>query len=263
MATAYRSHNSTAWGGGHTNTTTTAPTGITNDDNLVLMHAIGAAGARPTPTMPTGFTVLTGYPITITDGGFLVDIRLAHKVAASESGDYTTTHSSASSSQIVVCSSGGSASTPTATTNNGTGTTSTATGQTTGANDAFVLYFGFDYDGNTALTTVPAGTTPTFTERVDTNNQYCATGTWASSGATGNKTQTNGNGGAAPWWAGLVVIEVAGAAAGQPITKRVGGVTFAGSRAPGSGVKYWRACPPAGWRDDGGVLAPTPHQFAE
>jgi hypothetical protein len=84
-----------------------------------------------------------------------------------------------------------------------------------------VAFIGINWDDYTnASLTAPTGTTPTFTERLDSSTTiiYVATGELAAAGATGNKTHTNSNtSGSSPWLTFMVAVESPG-----------GGVTLAG-----------------------------------
>ena len=139
---AFRSMSSIGYGS-RTNTVVTAPSGIVNGDILILAVLIAGPSpeTRPTPTMPSGFTVIQG-PAEVTDASdFGVKRVLAWKLASSESGSYTVTHAAASSQAVMVCISGASSSTPVSSDNSGTGTTTTALGVTTPSNNSLVLFF--------------------------------------------------------------------------------------------------------------------------
>lgn len=213
MAAAYRSHTTLTYAS-RTNSTITAPSGIQNDDILVIIFQIAASGTPPTPTTPTGFSVATGFPVSITDtGNFRMDTRIYWKVASSESGNYTVTHSSASSDAVMLAASGGNTSTPlnpNPTTNNGTGTSSSAPGLTTVENDSLIIHWSISWALGGGMSP-PTGSTPTFTERVDSSSlvTYMSTGVLATAGATGNKSQTVNGDGTTPWRAGLIAINAA------------------------------------------------------
>jgi hypothetical protein len=220
---AYRSHSVTTYAS-RTNTTVTAPSGIADGDVLLLyLFIYYGTGSAPSVTLPTGFAALTSYPATLTVGSENARVYLASKDASGESGNYTITHPTHSTQALIVAVSGGASGAPTSSTNTGTGTTATATGVTTAAANAFVGYFAANWDGFGAAG-APAGTTPTFAERVDSTAIYLATGTWASSGATGNKTQSVSTGNA--WHAGLAAVEAAGGGGATP--KNVFGKVFSG-----------------------------------
>lgn len=86
---------STVSGGTRTNTTITAPSGITNGDLLVI--AIDCGGGA-TVTAPSGFSTVTGSPVSYNwapSDSYTVRVYTFYKVASGESGNYTCTHSSA------------------------------------------------------------------------------------------------------------------------------------------------------------------------
>lgn len=211
MAAAYRSHSATTYAT-RTNTTITAPAGIQDGDVLLLAFLVGG-GSPPTPTLPSGFTLLSGYPSTVTDAGFSVTLRVAYKVASSESGDYTVSHSSAPSQGLMIAVSGASG-TVQGTVATGIGQTSTATGLTTGADDSFVAFLAHNWELYGAASP-PTGSTPTFTERLDSSSSlmYYADGVLATAAATGNKSHTNLNiYTSEPWQAALVEVRAAAGA---------------------------------------------------
>jgi hypothetical protein len=122
----------------------------------------------------------------------LSDFRIQR--AASESGSYTFTHISRNTQGAMAAYSGCLASgTPfSAATSNNTGsgpnaTTSTGLGITTTVANSWLLYIAHDYEGTGALSP-PSGMTERFDSLVYTADQVIA-----SAGATGTRTQTNGN----------------------------------------------------------------------
>lgn len=196
-----------------TNTTITKPTGTADGDYVILgiiTGASGGAGGAPDPTPPAGFTLLAG-PTLGWDGSFAVELRLYGKIASSEGASWDMTHATASSQGFAVTYNGVDPTTPVdvaGTDNEGTGSTTTATGVTTASNGAMVVYAAHNWGSGTALT-APTGTTPTFTERIDTLLVYVADGLMTTAGATGSKTQSNGNGGGDGWGAILVALRPA------------------------------------------------------
>lgn len=206
----FRSISSTTYAS-RTNTTITAPTGIQNGDILILAFVMGNA-SPPTATLPSGFTSLSG-PTTVTRDSFSVSRHLAWKLASSESGDYTVTHSATASQGVIICVSGAANTTPVFSSNEaegyagGSGSTTTATGITTPSNNSLVAFIAHNWQlyGSASA---PAGSTPTFTERLDagTSIMYAATGVLATAGATGDKTHGNGNGVEDPWGVFLVSV---------------------------------------------------------
>jgi len=175
---------------------------------LILFHVVESA-SPPAQTLPAGFTRFTGSPWSITLGADTAKMEVAWKLASSESGDYTVTHASALAEGVVIAISGGdTGTTPQITRNNGTGTTSTATGLTPVANDSLIVFVDNVWQFMGALSP-PTGTTPTFTEQFDAGTSviYVATGVLATAGATGNKAHTNSNVAGDPWQAFLVSVE--------------------------------------------------------
>lgn len=213
MGAAYRSSNYVAYGT-RTNATVTAPAGVQNGDVILLFFLIGA-GTPPTPTPPSGFTALSGFPVTVSSGGFSVKNYCWYKVANGEPGSYTVSHSSASSEAYVVAvSGGGTGSAPAATTNSGTKTTTTALSITTAAANAFVMFASQDWGDTANALSPPSGSTPTFTTRLNENGTgilFVADGVLAAAGATGNKSITNNsaNSTASPWTGYLIKVESA------------------------------------------------------
>lgn len=194
MSVAHRSSSSVNYAT-RTNTVITAPTGIVNNDSLLIIFEIGASGVSPpVPTPPSGFSVVTGFPVSRSDNNpFTVSTYAWTKLAASESGDYTVTHASASSNAYMVAAFGQDLVTPLSpnpTVTVGSGASATATGVTTTRNGCLIVYFcsKWDFPGITP----PGGTTPTFTTRLDgsTTLLFVSDGVLSPQGATGNKTAT-------------------------------------------------------------------------
>jgi hypothetical protein len=216
MAQAFRSNNVTTYAS-RTNTTITAPAGIQNGDILIIFFLVGLA-IPPLPTPPAGFTLLMGPiieqvspPTGIETNPFSVHHYCWIKTASGESGNYTVTHAVSNSQGYMVAVSGVGTQQAFITSRTGFGTTTTATGLTTQENNTFILFISSDF-GNTANSlSVPAGTTPTFTQRVNpstTSGLLCVgTGVLATAGATGNKSITNNSNGTAPGepWSGYLL----------------------------------------------------------
>lgn len=202
MAAAFRSITSLS-GATRTNSTLTAPSGLSNDDILVLILYMEN---NITPTPPTGFAQWSQA------NNSTIDTWIWWKRASGESGSYTTTHASAWTEGALLAVSGattsGTPEDPAPSANTGNSTTITATGITTTLNDDLIIFVGASF--TTGSYTPPTGTTPTFTERYDgAGDLNVDTGGWASHGATGNKTQTSsGN----EWTGQLVSVKVASAA---------------------------------------------------
>ncbi len=194
---AVRSFSATTYAS-RTNTTITAPSGITDGDLLVAVHLVGLATA-PTVTAPAGWTRATGFP-RMYDNGFQVSCAVYYKTAASEAGNYTWTHSAASSDGFIYCISNPSTATPQVSRLAGTGTTSTAPTLLTTTNNAVVIFADINFNAY-GSSSPPAGTTPTFTERRDSASGliYAADGILSTAGWTGDKTHGNNNGASDPW----------------------------------------------------------------
>lgn len=225
MAVAYVS-STTLVGGTRTNSTLTAPSSITNGNLLLLCLSTGVAGGV-TPTPPSGFAAITGSPleIMVLPDTWRTRLNVWWKIAASESGSYATSHASAYSEGIIVNWSGNHTTTPinpTPSTNNGTGSTTTALGITTATDNSGVVFASVAWDGQGGA--APTGSTPTFTERWDGGSAgalYVATGVLATAAATGNKTNTNNNLTANTWGAFLIgIAEASGVVTGRPLTRR-------------------------------------------
>ena len=187
-----------------TNTTVTAPSGITDGDLLLLFAITAADPAAPAVTPPAGFTLWEGtWPQPITDGFFVIATSLYYKYASSESGNYTFTHANCSSQGAMFRISTPHPTEPIEdfTVNIGEDATTTWLGLTTTQNNTLILLFETDWSDNTNNTTPPTGSTPTFTEHIDVTTIYAASGVLATAGATGNKTHTNNNRGdiTSPW----------------------------------------------------------------
>ena len=188
---------------------------ITNGDLLLLLFMGGAATEAPDPTAPTGFTICPGsWPIDVTQGTFNMEYRAYYKLASSESGDYTVTHATASSQGAILRFSGTAQTnpinpTPTINfqTDPGSVENSTAPGLTTLVDGCMIVWNGFSWGDTTTDLTPPAGTTPTFTERLDTTLMYVATGIMTTAGATGDKSMANNSNTGNPWGASLISIE--------------------------------------------------------
>ncbi len=218
MAAGVRSVSQTTYAS-RSNTTLTAPTGIANNDVLLILFIIGA-GSPPTPTPPTGFSALTGFPTSVTDGSFIVKSYAWYKIANGESGNYVITHTAASSQAFMYAITGGDTTTPVnpnATIATGTGATSTATGLTTAVDGSLVIFFEHDWGDAANSLSGPSGTTPTFTKRTTNNNLiYVADGVLSTAGTTGSKSILNNNIQPSPWMASLIAIAAStGGASGK------------------------------------------------
>jgi len=211
-----------------TNTTITAPSGIEDDDVLYLFHLLGSA-SPPTPTPPAGFVVADTpvgetYPIDASDGSFILSLRVWRKTASGESGDYTVTHSAASSQGVIVRVTGADTGNPSdplpsfvLSDGSPSAADTTVPSITTEVDGALILLFNWDWADTTNNLTPPTGTTPTFTERLDTTLCYVATGILATAGATGSKTMANNASSTSPFGGMMFAIVPAAAVEMQQI----------------------------------------------
>lgn len=204
---------------GRTNTTVAKPSGLADGEWLLFWHVLGGT-PPPTPTAPAGFTLLSGFPVASTVGGFTINGRVWAKYIASAAAevatDYTVTHSADSSQGVMVRVSGRDPSSPfspSPTINSGTGLTTTWTGLTTVDDGTDIILFEFDFGDTTADTVVPTGSTPTFTEFFDSLLSFGGAGQLATAGATGDKTHANNNNiGGNGWGSAMIAMAPAGAA---------------------------------------------------
>jgi len=199
-----------------TNTTVAAHSSAATGDTVLVGIITGASGGNaPDPTPPGGLTILPGtWPITATDGGFTIEMRVYRTVYAGET-DYTFTHSSATSQAFTVTATPGDTGTPidvTPSTNQGTGTTTTATSVTTVTDRAVVVYIAHDWGDTSNSLSVPTSTGVTYTALLNAplpapgGLVYIATGMKVAAGATGNATQTSNSGVSGAWGATLVAL---------------------------------------------------------
>lgn len=207
-----------------TNTTVTAPSGIQDGDILFYAHFAASTGTgTKTVTAPTGFGAVDGgtWPLNINDGSFGASIRVWYKIASGESGNYTATHASLNTQGVMWRVSGGDSAAPKANTNSGTSGSaadSTALSLTTLNNGALVIVVGWDWADTANNLTGPSGTTPTFTERLDTTLTGVWSGNLATAGATGNKTFANNTSDGVsqnPWATTMIVVEPAAGGGGS------------------------------------------------
>lgn len=224
MPIAYEAISNTTYASRTNTTIAAAGLGTIADNDLLLLLFLGGATTEaPDPTPPTGFTICPGaWPTEATGGSFNVEYRAYYKYASGESGNYTVTHASASSQGAILRFSGAklsSAFNPTPTTRvaaDPAETDSTAPGLTTAADGTMIVWNGHSWGDTTTNLTPPTGTTPTFTERLDTLLMYVATGVLTTAGATGDKTMANNSSGNSPWVASLIAIEPAADAPAIP-----------------------------------------------
>ena len=212
--------------GSRTSTVVNAPASIVAGDLLLAFFVMGSGGGatfEPT-TLPSGFSLLTTFTELLDLGGFRTRCWMYGKTATgSEPASYTFAYGSAQSTCVTVLAiADADLSAPATTTNGGNalGTTARALSITTTVADTLILFVGTDW-GDTANNLIPpTGITPTFTENWDAALLYVASGVISGAGPTGDKTQlTNSasDAGGHPWWAGLVAVKPAVAAAG-PVT---------------------------------------------
>jgi hypothetical protein len=219
MTVAHRNTPTTftnTWPTDATSTVLSAVSGIQDGDLLVAIIWLGDDGGARTATPPAGWSTYNNSLITYDDSGYYVNIGVFYKVASSESGSYTFTHSSAVNEGYLCALTGVDTSdpiNPTATSDTGTGQTSTAPTITTPRDGSLVIFCSGHWDA--AACSPPTGSTPTFTERYDPGGSggiaYLADGPLTTAGATGAKSHTNGNSGSGPWGAGLISIQAAAA----------------------------------------------------
>jgi hypothetical protein len=119
--------------GSRTNSTFTAPAGVTDGDWLILVMGVGASSGPPAVTL-SGFSAVSGFPGNINKPDpFTVNLVVMAKLASGESGSYTFAHSAATTNGILYCVRNAHQSapfSPAPTLANGTNTTTTATGLT-------------------------------------------------------------------------------------------------------------------------------------
>lgn len=223
MAIAVGSVSNTPTLASRTNSTITAPTGITNGDLLVAVLHVGNTGAAAlTVTPPSGFTAVTNSPSTHrkANDNYNISTHVFRKVASSEAGNYTFTHTTADTEGYMYRLTGADTTTPidvnpavqnaVAPSN---GSTTTYPTLTTVTNGAFIIFAESDWDG--PGTASPTGTTPTISVRRQGSITWIGDGTLATAGATGARTRANINGNGttlvtyAPWTSIVVAIRPA------------------------------------------------------
>lgn len=214
MAIAVGSVSNTPTYGTRTNSTITAPSGITDGDLLVAVLHVGDPTSLPalTVTPPTGFTEITNSPsASAKSDPYTIAMHIYYKVASGESGNYTFTHTSAESEGYMYRLTGCNTSTPIDVTpvaesyadGSAGGQTSAIASMTTVTNGAFIIAADSAWDAPGAGNW--SGTTPTLTTRRTGSISKIADGTLATAGATGARTRTNGNGSTALTWSTLAV----------------------------------------------------------
>jgi hypothetical protein len=205
---------------------------VQSGDYVLIFFAEGGT-TPPTPTAPSGFTALAGFPKTVTLSGFSVANYCWYKVATgSEPSSYTITHASASTQAYAVAVSGANtAVAPTATTNSGTGSTTTALSITPNSSNAFIVFVSQDWGDSANALSAPSGSTPTFTQRLSGTSGIltASDGVLGTAGATGNKTLTNNSSASGPWSGYLVAIEAGAPPASVSGTGISGSASFSGA----------------------------------
>lgn len=164
------------------NITISKPTGTVDNDIMIAGVAVedDVAITAPAGWNSIGSVDHTGQPF---------DLYVYWKRASSEGASYQWTHSSAGRSGFIAsysgCITSGDPQDATATTNQGTGTSLTATGLTTATANSMLIFVGGLWLWSRTVTP-PAS----FNERVDNTNTYLADLVQAAAGASGNKTAT-------------------------------------------------------------------------
>lgn len=179
-----------------TNTTVTAPAGISNGHLLLGISVYGKASPHPSVTAPSGWNLLSPFPNTTTDASisFELGIYCHYKVASGESGDYTWTHAAASSDCVIYCISGSNNTPVAGTVGEGGNNTSTCPSVAGVTANSLVIYYSQNWQ-LWGTGSPPTGNTPTIVERRDSASGLIYTGdaVYAAGGATGARTQSNLN----------------------------------------------------------------------
>lgn len=196
--------------GTRTNTVFTAPSGLANDDimlSLIYCERDGASLAPATPSPPAGFTAVD-TPIGFSLGVDFGALNLWWKRAASESGSYTFTHVSQVSSAFLLpvtgCITSGSP-IDVFSKNNGLGGTTTGTDVSMSAANQLLMLFSSGWDAFSSTYGTPSGMTVRASG--SSNGTFITSEDRAASGATGNRTHSNGNGALSPWAAWMIGLK--------------------------------------------------------
>ena len=221
------------------NSVYTAPTGIVNNDVLILMHfefnGAGDVSSLSPPTPPAGFAAIPGVTNPHQPGNTNYGVWFYYKVASGESGNYTVTHTSCVNRGILARYGGAEPSGPFSpnavyTQSVLAGTTVTFTGMTTSVSNCLII--GMFYDDNDAggNLVVPTGGNVTFTERIDNNHgNYLCDGPLAAAGATGTPTWTSNSTTGTPRGGVLASLQPAVAGAAGTVAPKFNPVPFIGS----------------------------------
>lgn len=192
-----------------TNTTATAPAGISDGDLLLAQVFLLNSTDPGTSTPPAGWTQV-GSTQTVADAFNTANIAIFRKVASSESGDYTWTHGFAASQVMIARYTGVDTNSPVNVSSSNTGSpansTRTATGVTTTADNCLLAYVGWDWADNVNNETAPTN----HTERLDNVLMFLSDEVQASQGASGNKTNTCNSNSGNPRGAWLVALAPSG-----------------------------------------------------
>lgn len=239
MAIAVGSTSNTPTYGTRTNSTITAPSGITNGDLLVAVLHIGDGSALPalTVTPPSGWAAVTNSPSAIDKSDpYTTAIHVFYKVASGEAGNYTFSHSSADTEGYMYRLTGADTSTPIDVTPAASQCASGANGSvtnyaaiTTVTNGAFVILCEAMWDSGAGSDTV-TGSNPTIAVRRSGGNSWIGDGLQTTAGTTTARTRTNGNGPStgsinSPWASLVVPIRPATGGGNTTLTANTG--TFA------------------------------------
>jgi hypothetical protein len=193
--------------------TSAVPGGVADGDLLILAVILGnpSGAGQLFPITPTGWTILSATGVQ--DGsGFDLTTNIYWRVASSEPASYLIDYidNSLPSEAVMVAYRGTATGTLGYTVNTGTGSTTTMSGMTADVDGTRFLFIAHDWQASGGRTP-PAGTTPTWTERLDASGSlmYVADGSLDNGQSTGNDTYTTANGASEPWTAVVVAIEPA------------------------------------------------------
>lgn len=240
--------------GNRSNSSFTAPSGISDGDILVILMTTGRDPAL-NPTAPSGFTAFTGFPATMSSyvpATYIVRIHAWYKVASGESGNYATSHVAADTEGIMYRITGGDTGTPQdvspAFTDHPSGTggsTVTAPTVTPTVDGSLVIWFGATWDGFGSQSP-SGGTTPTFTEYSNNASgiSYSQAGPLTTAGATGTKSVTASQASDRVWWAWHFVIRASAGGGGGTAHRKVGSIPI-GTKVGGLLVSRSRLLLPA------------------
>jgi hypothetical protein len=185
---AFRSGSSLAYGS-RTTSSFTAPAGIANDDILMCSLNYGGFSVPAAPTAPSGWALWDVANEVTGGGGWIVREYFYWKRASGESGTYDWTHSTANTYGYLAAYSGriltGTPLSATSRNSSPTGTSGVGTGITATGSSSDLIFTSTDPTGSAR--TPPTG----MTERYDSDG-YWSDQALTGSGATGDRTQTNG-----------------------------------------------------------------------